>query len=89
VVVATLNSLSSWAVHRKTKPQDNEEHVWESAFFRSPDELLALSPCKGVARTAIHFEEGDNPDEVAEIERLGRSRRLRTGAFVAVRWEKP
>ena len=89
VVVCTLNSLSCWAVRRKTKPQENEEDVWESAFFRSPDDLLALSPCKGVVRTAIHFEQDDDPDEVAKIERLGRSRGLRTGAFVVVRWEKP
>ncbi|MBU2009815.1 MAG: methyltransferase domain-containing protein [Chloroflexi bacterium] len=89
VVVATLNSLSSWAVRRKTEPQGNEEDVWESAFFRSPDDLLALSPCKGVVRTAIHFEQDEDPDEVAKIERLGRYRGLRTGAFVAVRWEKP
>ena len=89
VVVATLSSLSSWAVRRKTEPQGNEEDVWESAFFRSPDDMLALSPCKGVVRTAVHFGQDDDPDEVAEIERLGRSRGLRTGAFVAVRWEKP
>ena len=89
VVVATLNSLSSWAARRKTEPQGNEEDVWKSALFRSPDDLLALSPCKGVVRTAIHFEQDEDPDEVAKIERLGRSRGLRTGAFVAVRWEKP
>jgi ubiquinone/menaquinone biosynthesis C-methylase UbiE len=89
VVVATLNSLSCWAVRRKTEPQVNAEDVWESAFFRSPDDLLALSPCKGVVRTAIHFEQDDAPDKVAEIERLGRSLGLRTGAFVAVCWEKP
>ena len=89
VVVATLNSLSSRAVRRKTEPQGNEEDVWESAFFRSPDDLLALSPGKGVVRTAVHFGQDDDPNGVARIERLGRSRGLRTGAFVAVRWEKP
>ena len=89
VVVATLNSLSSWADQRKTKPQGGEEQVWDSAIFRSPDDLLALTPIKGTARTAIHFGQDDDPDEVAKIERLGRSRGLSTGAFVAVRWEKP
>ncbi|MDP2918915.1 MAG: methyltransferase domain-containing protein [Dehalococcoidia bacterium] len=89
VVVATLNSLSSWAVRRKIKSQDDEEDVWKSAIFRSPDELLALNPCPGAERTAIHFEQDTDPHRVAEIERSGQSRRLRTGAFVAVRWEKP
>ena len=88
VVVATLNSLSDWAVRRKAKPQEGEEHVWESAFFRSPNELLALSPCKGVVKTIIHFQEDDDPEQAIEIERLGQSRNLDTGAFVAVRWEK-
>ncbi len=89
VVVATLNSLSHWAVRRKAKPQEGEEHVWESAFFRSPNELLACSPWKGVAKTIIHFQEDDDPEQAIEIERLGQSRSLDTGAFVAVRWEKP
>jgi len=89
VVVATLNSLSPWAVRRKTKPQGGEEDVWANAIFRSPDDLLALSPCKGVVGTAVHFELDADPHEVAEIERRGRSRGLRTGAFLAVRWEKP
>lgn len=89
VVVATLNSLSSWAGDRRTKPQGNEEQVWESATFRSPDEVLSLSPCKGMFKTAIHFRQDDNPEQVAGIERLGRFRGLRTGAFLAVRWEKP
>lgn len=89
VVVATLNSLSSWAGDRKAKPQAGEENIWEVAYFRSPDDLLALSPFKGVVKTSIHFRQDDDPHQVAKIERLGRSRVLRTGAFVAARWEKP
>lgn len=89
VVIATLNRLSPWAVRRNVKPQEGEEHVWESAFFRSPNELLALNPLKGVAKTIIHFQEDDDPEQAIEIERLGQSRNLDTGAFVAIRWEKP
>jgi ubiquinone/menaquinone biosynthesis C-methylase UbiE len=88
VVVATLNNLSSWADDRKTKPQGDEESVWQSAIFRSPEELLSLSPFKGLFKTAIHFRQDANLDEVDRIERLGHSRGLRTGAFVAARWDK-
>jgi len=89
VVVATLNSLSQWAVRRNVRPKEGEECLWESAFFRSPNELLALSPWKGMAKTVIHFKEDDDPEQAIKIERLGQFRRLDTGAFVAIRWEKP
>jgi len=88
VVVATLNSLSHWAIRRNVKPQEGEAHIWESAFFRSPNELLALSPRKGMAKTIIHFREDDDPEQAIKIERLGQSQSLDTGAFVAIRWEK-
>ncbi|GAG38438.1 unnamed protein product [marine sediment metagenome] len=41
-----------------------------------------------MAKTAIHFQKDDNPDQAMKIEQLGRSQKLDTGAFVAVRWEK-
>jgi len=88
VVVATLNSLSQWAVRRKVKSRESEGNIFESAFFRSPDELLALSPWKGIAKTAVHFQEDDDPEQATEIEQHGQSQSLDTGAFVAVRWEK-
>jgi len=87
--VATLNSLSPWAVRRKAKTEKGQKHILENAFFRSPDELLTCSPLKGVAKTAIHFQKDDDPDQVMKIEQFGRSQRLDTGAFVAIRWEKP
>jgi len=89
VVVATLNSLSPWGVRRKAKTQSGQKHILENAFFRSPDELLACSHFKGAAKTAIHFQKDADPDQAMKIEHLGRSHRLDTGAFVAVRWEKP
>ena len=89
VVVATLNSLSPWAVRRKAKAQKGQKHILENAFFRSPDELLTYSPSKGITKTAIHFQKDDGPDQAMKIERLSWSQRLDTGAFVAVRWEKP
>ncbi len=89
VVVATLNSLSPWAVRRKAKTQKGQKHILENAFFRSPDQLLACSLLKGVAITAVHFQKDDDPDQAMKIEQFCRSQRLDTGAFVAVRWEKP
>ena len=89
VAAAILNSLTQRAVRRKAKPQEGEEHVWERAFFRSPNELLAFNPWKGAAKTIIHFKEDDDPEPAINIERLGHSWNLDTGAFVAVRWEKP
>lgn len=89
VVVATLNSLSPWAARRKAKTKGGQKHILENAFFRSPNELLACSPHKGIAKTAIHFQKDDDPDRAVKIEQLGQLQGLDTGAFVAVCWEKP
>lgn len=89
VVVATLNSLSPWAARRQAKTARGRRHILEGAFFRSPDELLASSPYKGVARTVIHFEKDEDPERAINIERAGQARGLNTGAFVAACWEKP
>jgi ubiquinone/menaquinone biosynthesis C-methylase UbiE len=87
IVVATLNSLSPWALRRKA--QAKERHtIFEKAIFRSPDELCSLASVKGVVKTAIHFQKEDDPEEAVGIEREGRRKKLDTGAFVAIRWEK-
>ena len=88
IVVATLNSLSPWASRRIAKAK--EQHtIFEKTIFRSPDQLLSLAPGKGVAKTAIHFQKEDDPEKAVGIEREGEGKSLSTGAFVAVRWEKP
>ena len=89
VVVATLNSLSSWAARRRAKTARGERHVLEGAFYRSPAELLACAPVPGTVRTAVHFLKDDDPDGALEIERAGSARGLDTGAFVIARWQKP
>jgi ubiquinone/menaquinone biosynthesis C-methylase UbiE len=86
VVVGTLNSLSPWAARRKAK---TEKHVLQEAYFRSPQDLLRLSPLKGLAKTAVHFVKNEDPVKAKRIEQQGRSQNLDTGAFVAVRWQKP
>ncbi len=89
VVVATLNSLGSWATQRTSEPRAGEEDVWQSAIFRSPDVLQALGPVPGVAMTAVHFPPDVSTKAFARVEREGRAKRLHTGAFVAARWVKP
>ncbi|NWF93443.1 MAG: methyltransferase domain-containing protein [Syntrophaceae bacterium] len=88
IVVATLNSLSAWARRRKAAAEKGHS-LFKRAIFRSPDELRSLAAPPGVIRTAIHFQKDDDPDHAHELEREGQGRGLDTGAFVAVRWEKP
>ncbi|MEK7354293.1 MAG: class I SAM-dependent methyltransferase [Chloroflexota bacterium] len=89
VVVATLNSLSPWAARRRAKTESGQRHILEGAFFRSPDELLSFSQYRGTAKTVVHFQKDDEPEPAARTEELGRLQALDTGAFVAVRWQKP
>jgi ubiquinone/menaquinone biosynthesis C-methylase UbiE len=88
VVVATLNSLSSWAQRRKKSARKGHP-LFRHAIFRSPDQIKDLSPVEGMVQTAIHFPKNDDPDIAPKIEKSGRLRRLNTGAFLAVRWIKP
>jgi ubiquinone/menaquinone biosynthesis C-methylase UbiE len=88
IVVATLNSLSPWAERRKAEAK-KEHSLFKKATFRSPDELLAIAPIKGVIRTAIHFQKKDDPTHAPEIEKEGRRKGLKTGAFLVGCWEKP
>jgi ubiquinone/menaquinone biosynthesis C-methylase UbiE len=88
IVVATLNSLSPWALRRKAQAKERQT-IFEKAIFRSPDELRSLASIEGVVNTAIHFQKEDDPGEAVGIEREGARKKLNTGAFVAIRWEKP
>ena len=86
VVVATLNSLSPWAIRRGENARQNQESIFNRVFFRSPAQLLAAAPVPAIVRTAVHFGKEDDPAELDRIEREGLGRE--TGAFVAARWEK-
>ena len=88
VVVATLNSRSPWAARRKEEARKGHP-IFSKATLISPDDLLSLSPVKGTARTAIHFEKEVTPEKAVEAEREGQTMGLMTGAFAAVRWIKP
>jgi len=87
IVVATLNKLSPWADRRRAEAGKGHP-LFKKATFRSPVELLALAPVKGVIKTAIHFQKEDDPARVPEIERQGQSKDLDTGAFVVGCWQK-
>ncbi len=89
VVVSTLNSLSSWADRRKKAALDDEHSVFREAYFRSPDELRALSPIQGKLRTAVHFSKHEDPAIAAEQEQAGIKRGIETGAYVIIAWQKP
>jgi ubiquinone/menaquinone biosynthesis C-methylase UbiE len=86
IVVATLNSLSPWAVERKAR---THKHLLQDAFFRSPNELLACGSAEGTAATCVHFERNELPERAVNIEKTCLLQRLNTGAFVAARWKKP
>lgn len=88
IVVTTLNSLSPWA-DRRQKAALKGHPIFGNVIFRSPEEILNLSPFKGTFKTAIHFEKDTDPPIARQIEEAGRERDLDTGAFLAVRWEKP
>ena len=88
LVVGTLNSLSPWAEQRKAEAR-RKHTIFEQAIFRSPEELLSLTPIHGEIRTAIHFRKEENPELAPGIEQEGVEKRLNTGAFLAARWVKP
>jgi ubiquinone/menaquinone biosynthesis C-methylase UbiE len=88
VVVATLNSLSSWAERRQAKTRNGQRHILENAYYRNGKELLGFSAYPGVVNSAVHFTKDDEAEKAVEVERRGRERNLETGAFVAVKWEK-
>jgi ubiquinone/menaquinone biosynthesis C-methylase UbiE len=88
VVVATLNSRSPWAERRRKEAQEKET-IFSKAIFRSPGEMLSLAPIPGMVKTAVHFQKDAVPEVAIDAERKGRDEGLQTGAFVAVRWQKP
>ena len=87
VVVASLNSLSPWAIRRKDEAKKGHP-IFKHAFFRSPEDMHKLSPVAGTAKTAIHFQKDDDPEAARIIEERGRAEALDTGAFVVARWQK-
>jgi ubiquinone/menaquinone biosynthesis C-methylase UbiE len=88
ILVATLNSLSSWAAQRREKAKKGQSALFKKVIFRSPDAINALAPFDGVIKTAIHFNKDDAPDHARKIELHGRNKELDTGAFLVAHWEK-
>lgn len=88
IAVATLNSLSPWAVRRESAAKQGHA-IFRHARFRSPGEMITLLPDASVVRTAVHFEKDEDPVRAREIELHGRELGLDTGAFLVACWEKP
>jgi ubiquinone/menaquinone biosynthesis C-methylase UbiE len=88
IVVATLNSLSSWAVRRRKDAQADHDSLFNNVFFRSPDDLKACVSHEGIVKTAIHFAEDEHPVVAAQIEEQDKCKELDTGAFLLICWEK-
>ena len=59
IVVATLNSLSLWALQRRENARHDPESVFSRVIFRSPAELLAAAPVDGGVRAARQFGQDD------------------------------
>lgn len=88
IVVANLNSLSPWA-SRRAKRAEKEKTIFRQANFRSPDDLLSLSPVEGLVKTAVHFQKDDPPEKAMNTEQEGQIRDAMTGAFAVIQWFKP
>ena len=86
VVVATLNSLSPWAVRRKKMGRQGHP-IFRNAVFRSPADLNALAPVPAKIRSAVHFPKNADPEKAASLEAAARDQD--TGAFLIARWQKP
>ncbi|NLC70903.1 MAG: class I SAM-dependent methyltransferase [Desulfuromonadaceae bacterium] len=89
LVIATLNRLSPWAEERIGRAKRGETDLYDKAFFRSPQELLALAPVSGEFRTVVHFFKDEEPEKARRIEREGIEKKLDTGAFLVAKWVKP
>lgn len=88
VILATLNSLSPWAVRRQQESDEDEGHILRDAFYRSSADLLSMTELPGEYETVVHFLKDDDPEEAVKTEEAGKAGNLDTGAFVAVRWKK-
>jgi ubiquinone/menaquinone biosynthesis C-methylase UbiE len=89
LVIATLNRLSPWAEERTDRAKRGETDLFDKAFFRSPQEMLELTPVPGEFKTVVHFFKDEDPEKAKVIEKEGIEANLDTGAFLVVKWIKP
>ncbi len=88
LVIATLNRLSPWAEERTDRAKRGETDLYDKAYFRSPQELLALLSVPGEFKTVVHFFKDENPEKATVLEKEGIEANLDTGAFLVAKWVK-
>jgi ubiquinone/menaquinone biosynthesis C-methylase UbiE len=88
VIVATLNSLSPWA-HRRNEAGKKGHDIFKKIYFRSPQEMMALTKVEGRCETAVHFEKNEEPERARQIEMNEQQKMPETGAFLLTSWIKP
>ena len=86
VLVATLNSLSSWAAERQEKASA-EGGLFSRVWFRSPRDLESLRRETCRTATVVHFSRSEDPETARIIEKA--SEGSSEGAFAAAFWRKP
>jgi len=86
ILIATLNSRSSWAAQRTEKAAD-EGGLFSRVWFRSHHDLESLrqEPCR--TATVVHFNRNEEAEKAREIEKAREG--SPEGAFAAALWEKP
>ena len=89
VVLATLNSKSSWAQRRSEAARKDPTSLFNQAYFRSPEDLNRLARRTGRVQTAIHFDKGAAVPIAQKLEEQGQVENWDTGAFVIGCWHKP
>lgn len=89
IVVATLNSESTWAERRSRAAELDSSSIFRQAWFRSPQQLADLAPINGEMRTAVHFPKDADPASARAQEQAGRDANSLTGAFLVARWRRP
>lgn len=89
LVIATLNSRSSWAERRRRDARQQTDSLFRHVRFRSPQELADLVRLDGRVRTAVHFEKDAAPELARSVETRMQSRGSDRGAFVIGAWMRP
>ncbi len=85
VLVATLNSLSSWAAER-AREAAHKGGIFKEVYFRSPVDLAAAGGEPYSMKSVVHFGKNENLSDIRGIESAGNAEGSMEGAFLAALW---